>query len=131
MIFSKKSIILGAVIVKLNYFYFKMKSSKFIGLLAILVFFNFSFSYNCFSDNTTGNKMTKPQYEITVSQAGKELGKIKIETFPEEAPKHAANFDSLVSAGFYDGTMFHRVIPDFMIQGGDPNTKNFPNDKSK
>lgn len=111
-----------------------MKSSKFISLLAILVLFNFSFSYNCSSDNKATQKevkMERPQYEITVSQSGKELGKIKIETFPAEAPKHAANFDSLVSAGFYDGTIFHRVIPNFMIQGGDPNTKTSPNDRSR
>ena len=42
------------------------------------------------------------------------------------SPLHSANFDSLVTAGFYDGTAFHRVIPGFMIQGGDPNTKNKP-----
>ena len=77
------------------------------------------------------NMKKNPQYEITVSQSGKELGKIIIETFPKEAPKHSANFDSLVSIGFYNGTAFHRVIPGFMIQGGDPNSKNFPDDKSK
>jgi cyclophilin family peptidyl-prolyl cis-trans isomerase len=42
----------------------------------------------------------------------------------EEAPKTAANFKKLVRQKFYDGTYFHRVIPNFMIQGGDPNTKN-------
>ncbi len=67
-----------------------------------------------------------PQYEITVTQGGKELGKIIIELWPEIAPKHVANFDSLATIGFYDGTAFHRVIPNFMIQGGDPNTKNKP-----
>jgi cyclophilin family peptidyl-prolyl cis-trans isomerase len=76
-------------------------------------------------------KMDRPKYEITAFQSGKELGKIIIETFPDKAPKHAANFDSLVAIGFYDGTAFHRVIPGFMIQGGDPNSKNFPNDRSR
>ena len=65
----------------------------------------------------------KPQYVITVSQGGKVLGDIVLELFPDLAPKHCANFDSLVAAKFYDGTAFHRVIPGFMIQGGDPNTK--------
>lgn len=60
----------------------------------------------------------RPKYEITVSQKGQELGKIVIELFPDVAPKHVRNFDSLVSVGFYDGTAFHRVIPGFMIQGG-------------
>lgn len=68
----------------------------------------------------------RPQYEITVIQNQKELGKIVLETFPDIAPKHAANFDKLVSENFYDGTAFHRVIPGFMIQGGDPNSKNKP-----
>ncbi len=66
----------------------------------------------------------KPQYIISVTQGGKALGDIVIELFPDIAPKHCANFDSLVAIKFYDGTAFHRVIPGFMIQGGDPNTKN-------
>ena len=50
-------------------------------------------------------------------EGGKE---IEIELYPEAAPKTVANFESLVKAGFYDGLTFHRVIPGFMIQGGDP-----------
>ncbi len=46
--------------------------------------------------------------------------KIEIELFPEAAPNTVKNFISLVEKGFYDGLSFHRVIPDFMIQGGDP-----------
>ena len=45
---------------------------------------------------------------------------IKIELYPEIAPNTVNNFISLVKSGFYDGTIFHRVIPGFMIQGGDP-----------
>ncbi len=71
-------------------------------------------------------KSTNPKYEITVTQKGKELGKIVLELWPNVAPKHCANFDNLVKTGFYDGTAFHRVIPGFMIQGGDPNSKNKP-----
>lgn len=51
------------------------------------------------------------------------LGKIVIELFPNDAPNHVANFIKLSEDGFYDGTIFHRIIPGFMIQGGDPNTK--------
>lgn len=51
------------------------------------------------------------------------LGEITIEFLPELAPKHVENFIGLAKAGFYDGTLFHRVIPGFMIQGGDPNSK--------
>ena len=47
-------------------------------------------------------------------------GVIKAELYPEIAPNTVANFVSLVESGFYDGLIFHRVIPGFMIQGGDP-----------
>jgi peptidyl-prolyl cis-trans isomerase B (cyclophilin B) len=57
------------------------------------------------------------------------LGNITLKFFPEVAPGHVKNFIDLAKKGFYDGTTFHRVIPGFMIQGGDPNSKD-PN-KSK
>ena len=50
------------------------------------------------------------------------LGKIVIGFFPNDAPKHVENFIKLSQSGFYDGVLFHRIIPGFMIQGGDPNT---------
>jgi peptidyl-prolyl cis-trans isomerase B (cyclophilin B) len=52
------------------------------------------------------------------------FGDIHIKFYPDLAPNHVANFIKLAKSGFYDGTIFHRVIPGFMIQGGDPNTKN-------
>jgi peptidyl-prolyl cis-trans isomerase B (cyclophilin B) len=52
------------------------------------------------------------------------FGNIELKFFPEVAPQHVANFMDLAKKGFYDGTTFHRVIPGFMIQGGDPNSKN-------
>jgi peptidyl-prolyl cis-trans isomerase B (cyclophilin B) len=51
------------------------------------------------------------------------FGDIHIKFYPDVAPNHVANFIKLAKSGFYDGTIFHRVIPGFMIQGGDPNTK--------
>ncbi|MDH3610710.1 MAG: peptidylprolyl isomerase [Nitrosopumilus sp.] len=54
-------------------------------------------------------------------------GKIVIEFFPEDAPIHVENFMNLTESEFYDGVLFHRIIPGFMIQGGDPNTKNIDN----
>ena len=51
------------------------------------------------------------------------LGRLIIEFFPEDAPNHVANFIELSRSGFYDNTLFHRIIPNFMIQGGDPHTK--------
>ena len=50
-------------------------------------------------------------------------GTMKVQLFDKIAPKHVANFLKLVNEGFYNGTTFHRVIPNFMIQGGDPNSK--------
>jgi len=47
-------------------------------------------------------------------------GAIELELFDEDAPKTVENFRTLAGDGFYDGVVFHRVIPDFMIQGGDP-----------
>ena len=70
--------------------------------------------------------VARPQYLLKVTQSGKELGEILLELCPDIAPKHVANFEKLVSEGFYNGTAFHRVIPNFMIQGGDPNSKNKP-----
>ncbi len=56
------------------------------------------------------------------------FGDMEIRFFRDQAPKHVENFIKLAKKGFYDGTLFHRVIPGFMIQGGDPNTKD-PNKK--
>ncbi len=50
-------------------------------------------------------------------------GTIKFEFFEDKAPGHVKNFKDLTNKNFYDGTTFHRVIPGFMIQGGDPNSK--------
>lgn len=57
------------------------------------------------------------------------FGNMEIRFFPDAAPNHVNNFIELAKKGFYDGTTFHRVIPGFMIQGGDPNSKD--PDKSK
>jgi peptidyl-prolyl cis-trans isomerase B (cyclophilin B) len=51
------------------------------------------------------------------------FGEMEIAFFPDKAPNHVNNFIKLAKSGFYNGTVFHRVIPGFMIQGGDPNTK--------
>jgi peptidyl-prolyl cis-trans isomerase B (cyclophilin B) len=50
-------------------------------------------------------------------------GSFTAELYPNEAPIAVANFEKLVSSGFYDGIIFHRVIPEFVVQGGDPITK--------
>ncbi|MBD3675758.1 MAG: peptidylprolyl isomerase [Planctomycetaceae bacterium] len=60
-----------------------------------------------------------PRVELTTSK-----GKIVVELFENEAPNTVANFISLVESGFYNGIKFHRVEPNFMVQTGDPNSKN-------
>ena len=62
-------------------------------------------------------------HDVAVLDLG-DLGSIHIELLPELAPQAVAHFVALAESGFYDGTHFHRVIPGFMIQGGDPNSKN-------
>jgi dolichyl-diphosphooligosaccharide--protein glycosyltransferase len=57
-------------------------------------------------------------------------GPIEIEFFPNAAPKHVDNFMELANEGFYDGTLFHRLVPGFVIQGGDPNTKGDDSDRN-
>ena len=75
------------------------------------------------------NNAAAPKKEET-KPAAKEVAVVKtsegemvLEFYPEVAPKHVENFKKLAKQGFYDGQCFHRVIRGFMIQGGDPNTK--------
>lgn len=74
----------------------------------------------------TGVYTGKPRFNIETRRAGVFLGNIVVELFPNIAMMHTRNFDSLVSTGFYDTTAFHRAIPNFMIQGGDPNSRSGP-----
>lgn len=57
--------------------------------------------------------------------------KMKIELYPDKAPITVANFEKLVKEGFYDGLTFHRIIPGFMIQGGDPEGTGMGGSKDK
>lgn len=67
---------------------------------------------------------SKPRdYAKTLAVLKTSQGDVTIRFFYDKAPGHVKNFVDLAAAGFYDGTLFHRVIPDFMIQGGDPFTK--------
>jgi peptidyl-prolyl cis-trans isomerase B (cyclophilin B) len=67
---------------------------------------------------------TSPRdYANTLATLQTDMGDITLKFFYDKAPHHVQNFVDLAASGFYDGTMFHRVIPGFMIQGGDPNTK--------
>lgn len=79
-----------------------------------------------FSFNLSLSQEGRPQYQIRNERAGEYIGDIIIELFPYVAPLHVANFDSLVSISFYDTTAWHRVVPNFVIQGGDPNSRHGP-----
>ncbi|ALI99696.1 peptidylprolyl isomerase [Rufibacter tibetensis] len=85
-----------------------MKRSLFLLALLVLV-----------STAGIAQKKSKKDYLVTISTS---QGNIRLVLF-EDTPKHRENFLKLVKQKFYDGTTFHRVIDDFMIQGGDPNSK--------
>jgi cyclophilin family peptidyl-prolyl cis-trans isomerase len=91
-------------------------------LFLLILFIAFTFTGFSQSRSFTG----KPQYQILTKRLGDTLGMINVELFPAIAPLQVSNFDSLVSYSFFDSTAFHRVIPGFMIQGGDPNSKHGP-----
>ena len=84
----------------------------------ILTFLAFLTSFSIFAQNT-------PMVSLKAFQGDSLLGEMKIKLY-DETPLHRDNFLKLVKSGFYDGTLFHRVIPGFMIQAGDPNSKTIP-----
>ena len=67
------------------------------------------------------SQLEKPQSGDTVAVMKTTMGDMKIRLLPEAAPKAAENFTEHAKSGYYNGLIFHRVIKDFMIQGGDPN----------
>lgn len=72
-------------------------------------------------EGKTGKEQTASRASRAVIKT--KFGDMEIKFFSDAAPKHVENFIKLAKSGFYNGTIFHRVIPGFMIQGGDPNTK--------
>jgi peptidyl-prolyl cis-trans isomerase B (cyclophilin B) len=72
-------------------------------------------------DAKAATPKTSEAKEVAVIKTS--LGEMVVEFWPDVAPKTVDNFKSLAKKGFYDGTAFHRIIKGFMIQGGDPNTK--------
>ncbi len=87
--------------------------------------------------NVRGQDANKPEAKKPMDTNQKEVavlktsdGEMVVEFWPEVAPKTVENFKKLARQGFYDGTAFHRIIRGFMIQGGDPNTKDLSNESS-
>ena len=72
------------------------------------------------ADKPAGGKGGPPAPHAIIKT---KFGDIDVKFFPDVAPGHVENFVKLAKSGFYNGTIFHRVIPSFMIQGGDPKTK--------
>ena len=77
----------------------------------------------------TFSKQEIERMKQTTAVLETKFGDITLRFFPEVAPKHVNSFIELANSGFYDGTTFHRVVPGFVIQGGDPNSKS--EDRSK
>ena len=69
------------------------------------------------------NEENEKKATITVSSKGEAWGDVTLKFYSDVAPNHVTNFCRLAQENFYDGTTFHRVIPGFMVQGGDPNSK--------
>jgi peptidyl-prolyl cis-trans isomerase B (cyclophilin B) len=95
-------------------FYVRYSQKKILSrIVMIIVVSLFLVSFTSYSFAQTSEKLVVLETN---------LGSITIEFFSNDAPNHIDNFIGLTESGFYDGTIFHRIIPGFMIQGGDPNT---------
>ena len=103
----------------------KLKLGYVAGLIIIIILT--TGTYFMFNKKDNSNDIAEKNPVVVLKT---NFGDIKLELFKKDAIKTVANFVTLAQSGFYDGTKFHRVIPDFMIQGGDPNSKddNWAND---
>lgn len=98
-----------------------MRSLRFFSVVVLMLLFAVS-AYGEVRHEKFSNKEIKKMAETRAIVETK-FGDIELRFFPDVAPNHVSNFIELSKKGFYDGTLFHRVIPGFMIQGGDPNSK--------
>jgi cyclophilin family peptidyl-prolyl cis-trans isomerase len=97
---------------------------RLLSILSVLFFMlSSSFAYGEVKQKNFTKEEIKKMAE-TKAVIETKFGNIELKFFPDVAPNHVNNFIELAKKGFYDGTIFHRVIPGFMIQGGDPNSKN-------
>jgi dolichyl-diphosphooligosaccharide--protein glycosyltransferase len=108
--FDKEGVVTGILIYKVNHDYVPRPSGD-----------PYKPTTGPLTDTTTGSEIA----EVTTKQ-----GTFKIEFFTKAAPGHVKNFIDLANKGFYDGIVFHRIAPGFVIQGGDPQTRNATSDRS-
>jgi peptidyl-prolyl cis-trans isomerase B (cyclophilin B) len=94
---------------------------KFLWVLMAVVFLTSASSAEMKSRKFTKEEIKRMAETKAVIET--KFGNMELRFFPDVAPNHVNNFINLAKKGFYDGTTFHRVIPGFMIQGGDPNSK--------
>ena len=93
-----------------------MLRKKSIAIAGIIALGLFSLVGCSSKEDTTASNENLPVATISI----KDFGDVEVELYPDVAPNTVNNFISLANSGFYDGTTFHRVIKDFIIQGGDP-----------
>lgn len=104
----------------------------FLLLVGLTMVFGFAFGSNGYTAEVKSRKYSEKEIMKMAEQRvviQTKFGDMVLKFFPDVAPNHVDNFIKLASEGFYNGTTFHRVIPGFMIQGGDPNSKD--HDKSR
>lgn len=98
-----------------------MKKRVFSFLCMLPLFVGTIFFSGCQQSNGyLGMQLEKPEEGEEIAVLTTNKGEIRIRLFPEQAPKTVENFKGLIEKGYYDGVTFHRVMEDFMIQGGDP-----------
>lgn len=107
---------------------FRKKFFTFGGACLVLVAILIIFFTNKPNNNNTANMQNtipeiKTEVKSKIAVLETNFGTIKLKMFDDAAPKTVDNFVTLINSGFYDGSKFHRVMKDFMIQGGDPNSK--------
>jgi peptidyl-prolyl cis-trans isomerase B (cyclophilin B) len=106
--------------------YVRRKKMKKIILLSALCLCLFLDTSAVLCEDERSRAFTEKEIEEmreTTARLHTKFGDITLRFFPEVAPNHVSNFLALSRKGFYDGTTFHRVVPGFVIQGGDPNSK--------
>lgn len=91
------------------------------------LFLSLLFAFSATAEETRHRQFSPEEIDAmkrTTALIQTRFGDITVKFYPEVAPNHVDNFIQLAESGFYNGTTFHRVIPGFMVQGGDPNSKN-------